>query len=39
MLELIGSFRVLELMEFWGVGIDREFWCVGIDDGVLGCWN
>jgi hypothetical protein len=38
---------MLELMEFWGVGIDREFWGVGIDrefwdvgiDGVLGCWN
>jgi hypothetical protein len=29
---------MLELMEFWGVGIDREFWGVGID-GVLGCWN
>jgi hypothetical protein len=22
---------MLELMEFWGVGIDREFWGVGID--------
>jgi hypothetical protein len=38
---------MLELMEFWVVGIDREFWGVGIDrefwdvgiDGVLGCWN
>ena len=38
---------MLELMEFWGVGIDREFWGVGIDrefwdvgiDGVLRCWN
>jgi hypothetical protein len=37
-LELIGSFGVLELMEFWDIGINREFWDVGID-GVLGCWN
>jgi hypothetical protein len=22
---------MLELMEFWGVGIDREFWGVGIE--------
>jgi hypothetical protein len=22
---------MLELMEFWGVGIDREFWGVAID--------
>jgi hypothetical protein len=29
MLELIGSFGVLELMEFWDVGID----------GILGYWN
>jgi hypothetical protein len=28
----------LELMEFWGVGMNGEFWCVGID-GILGCWN
>jgi hypothetical protein len=34
----MGSVGVLELMEFWGVGIDREFWGVGID-GILGCWN
>jgi hypothetical protein len=29
---------MLELMEFWDIGINREFWDVGID-GVLGCWN
>jgi hypothetical protein len=29
---------MLELMEFWGVGINREFWDVG-NDGVLGCLN
>ena len=30
MLELMGSFEMLELMEFWDIGINREFW---------GCWN
>jgi hypothetical protein len=29
---------MLELMEFWDIGINREFWDVGID-GILGYWN
>jgi hypothetical protein len=29
---------MLELMEFWDIGINREFWGVGID-GILGYWN